>query len=208
GKQILYGPAPEGLYGTGSPPPSPWAAFPYRFETGQMETRLKNIGNAINTGTLGDMEMAYTADLMELAGAASVPVVSPVHPLVHFDYRIRALRLLALFGSRETIPFLVKVFKGDTEPLVRAAAAEAIGRVGVDPEGIAMSAFFNSLFAPGQIRDEQVLKAVAVAAGSLCRFSGPPLSETGVRILTILGSPERPRAVQSQARQELRSLIH
>jgi outer membrane protein assembly factor BamB len=208
GKQILYGPAPEGLYGTGSPPPSPWAAFPYRFEIAYMETRLKDIGNAVNTGTLGDMEMAYTAELMEMAGAAAVPVVSPAHPPVHSNYRIRALRLLALFGSRETIPFLVRVFNNDAEPLVKAAAAEAVGRVGVDPEGIAMSAFFNSLFTLSRNGDEQVLKAVAAAAGSLCRFSGPPLSETGVRILTILGAPERPRTVQAQARQELRSLIH
>jgi outer membrane protein assembly factor BamB len=205
-KQSLYGPAPEGLYGTGNPPPSPWAAFPYRLETREIETRLENAGKAVHTGILGDMEMAYTADLMELAGAASVPVVSPIHPSVHADHRIRALRFLGLFGSRETIPFLVKVFNNDAEPLVKAAAAEAIGRIGVDPEGIAMSAFANSLFAPSQVKDERTLKAVAAATGSLCRFSGPPLSETGVRILTILSAPERPGIVRAQARQELRSL--
>jgi outer membrane protein assembly factor BamB len=205
-RQSLYGPAPEGLYGTGNPPPSPWATFPYRFETAEIETRLENIGKAVNTGTLGNMEMAYTADLMELAGAASVPVVSPTHPPVHLDSRIQALRRLASFGSRETIPFLVRVFNGDAEPLVKAAAAAAIGSIGTDPDGIAMSAFANSLFAPGQIRDEQTLKAIAAATGSLCRFSGPPLSETGVSILTILSSPEQPRTVRAQALQELRSL--
>jgi outer membrane protein assembly factor BamB len=204
-KQSLYGPAPEGLYGTGNPP-SPWAAFPYRFETAEMETRLENIRNAVNAGTLGDRELAYTADLMELAGAASAPVVSPTHPRVQPGYRIRALGLLGLFGSRETIPFLVKVFKGDPEPLVKAAAAAAIGRVGIDPEGIALSAFANSLFAPGQIKDEQTLRAVAAATGSLCRFSGPPLSEAGVRVLTVLSAPEQPRTVRAQARQELGSL--
>ncbi|MDR2662198.1 MAG: PQQ-binding-like beta-propeller repeat protein [Treponema sp.] len=204
-KQSLYGPAPEGLYGTGNPPPSPWAAFPYRFETAEMEIRLGNVRNAVSAGTLGDRELAYTADLMELAGAASIPVVSPTHPLVPPDYRIRALGFLGLFGSRETIPFLVRVFNNDPEPLVKAAAAEAIGRVGIDPDGIALSAFANSLFAP-QIKDGQTLKAVAAATGSLCRFSGPPLSETGVRILTVLSAPERPQAVQAQARQELRSL--
>jgi outer membrane protein assembly factor BamB len=205
-KQSLYGPAPEGLYGTGNPPPPPWAAFPYRFETGEIETRLEKVGKAISAGTLGDMELAYTADLMELAGAASVPVVSPTHPAVHSDYRIRALRFLGLFGNRETIPFLARVFKNDTEPLVKAAAAEAIGRIGIDPEGIAMSAFADSLFSPGQIKDERILKAVAAATGSLCRFSGPPLSERGVKILTILSAPERPRLVRAQARQELQSL--
>jgi outer membrane protein assembly factor BamB len=208
GKRSLYGPAPDGLYGTGNPPPSPWATFPYRFEIAEMEGRLKNIRNAVNTGTLGDMEMAYTADLMELAGAASIPMVSPTHPLVHADYRIRALGLLALFGSRETIPFLVKVFNNDAEPLVKAAAAEAIGRIGIDPDGLAMGTFVNSILASGRTRDERTLKAVAIAAGSLCRFSGPPLSEIGVRILTLLSAPEQARRVRSQARQELHSLIH
>jgi outer membrane protein assembly factor BamB len=205
-KQSLYGPAPAGLYGTGNPPPSPWAAFPYRFGSAEIERRLETLGKALNAGTLGDREMAYTADLMEMAGAASVPVVSPTQPLVQPGYRIRALRFLGLFGSRETIPFLVRVFKNDGEPLVKAAAAEAIGRIGADPDGIALSAFANSLFAPARVKDEQTLRAVAAATGSLCRFSGPPLSETGVRILTVLGAPEQPRAVRAQARQELRAL--
>jgi outer membrane protein assembly factor BamB len=204
-KQSFYGPAPEGLYGTGNPPPSPWAALPGGLETAEMETRLRNVRNAVDTGTLGDKELAYTADLMGLAGAVSGPVLSTPPP-VHLDYRIRALRLLALFGNRETIPFLVKVFKNDPEPLVKTAAAEALGRVGIDPDGIALSAFANSLFALGQSKDEQTLKAIAAATGSLCRFSGPPLSEAGVRILTILSAPERSRAVRAQARQELGSL--
>jgi outer membrane protein assembly factor BamB len=199
----LYGSPAAGLYGTGKPPPSPWAAFPYRFESAGIETRLGNIENAAEAGTLGDMELAYTADLMELAGAASVPVVSPTHPPVHSNYRIRALRLLGLFGNRETIPFLVRVFKGDPEALVKAAAAEAVGRIGTDPGRIAMTAFANSL-APGQ--DVQILKAIAAATGALCRFSGPPLSETGVRVLTLLGAPERPLPVRTQAQRELRSL--
>jgi outer membrane protein assembly factor BamB len=202
--QSLYGPPAAGLYGTGNPPPAPWAAFPYRFESAEIEMRLESIENAVYTGTLGDRELAYTADLMELAGAASVPVVSS--PPVHSNYRIRALRLLGLFGSRETIPFLVRVFRGDAEPLVKAAAAEAIGRIGIDPDRVAMTAFTNSLFVPGRIRDEQVLKAIAAATGALCRFSGPPLSEMGVGVLTLLGAPEQPRLVRAQARQELRSL--
>jgi outer membrane protein assembly factor BamB len=206
GERSLYGPAPEGVYGTGNPPPSPWASLPFRFETAEMELRLEGIRNAMGSGTLGDMEMAYTAYLMELAGAAIGPSVSPTHPPVQLDYRIRALRLLALIGSRETIPFLVTIFNRDKEPLVKAAAAEVIGSIGIDPEGIALSVFANSLFGPGQIKDEQILRAIAKATGSLCRFSGPPLSQTGVKILTVLSSPERPPVVKNQARRELRSL--
>jgi outer membrane protein assembly factor BamB len=111
-------------------------------------------------------------------------------------------------GSRETIPFLVNVFNRDVEPLVKAAAATAIGSIGVDPEGLAISAFINVIFGPGQIRDEQVLLAISAATGSLCRFSGPPLSETGVKILAGLGSPGNPRSVQTRARQELDSIRH
>jgi outer membrane protein assembly factor BamB len=206
-KQPFYGPAPEGLYGTGNPPPSPWADFPYRFENAQIKARLERARSAINTGTLGDMEMAYTADLMELAGAASAPVISPGDPLVQIDHRVQALRLLGLFGSRETIPFLVKVFKGDMEPPVKAAAVEAIGRIGVDPDDIALPAFAGFLSSSVRTKDERILSALVTATASLCRFSGPPLSERGVKLLVILSDPPWSRSIQTQARKELKSLV-
>ena len=52
-----------------------------------------------------------------------------------------------------------------------------------------------------------VLAATAAAAGALCRFSGPPLSASGIRLLVALGQDGGPLSVQKRARAELASLI-
>jgi outer membrane protein assembly factor BamB len=104
------------------------------------------------------------------------------------------------------VPFLTELFLQDPEPLVKAAAAEALGRIGVDPDGLAMGAFTSAVFPPLFMEDEQVLEAVAGAAGALSRFSGPPLSSPGTKILTALQGADKARNVRLRAEQELRSL--
>jgi outer membrane protein assembly factor BamB len=207
GKQALYGPAPEGSYGTGNPPPSPWADFYYRFDEKELDARLDLVEKAIGEGRVGEEELAFTACLMETAAAGTEnPHGSLTHPPVQVRHRVRALQLLSLIGSGETVPFLARLFSRDGEPLVRAAAAEAVGGIGLDPEGLALRSFTNALLSPSSSRDEQVQLAVAAAAGALCRFSGPPLSDTGIKILNLLTADSRPGQVRQRARRELASL--
>jgi outer membrane protein assembly factor BamB len=138
---------------------------------------------------------------METASTSLSHQVSDTHPPVQVKQRTEAVRLLGFIGSRETIPFLSNVYVGDPDPTVKAAAAEAIGRIGVDPDGIALKAFAQSAMATA--RDEQVLIAAASAIGSLCRFSGPPLSESGVRLLGLLGRDFMPAPVRAQVKREM-----
>jgi outer membrane protein assembly factor BamB len=196
---------PEGSYGLGNPSPSSWADYYFRFNEDEMRLRLDRIEEDLHLGQVGANEREYTAYLMEIAGSLPNPVPAG-NPPVQVRYRAQAVRLLGFMGSRETIPFLANVFTRDPEPPVKTAAAEAIGRIGVDPEGKALRAFTNAVFPPVPLRDEQVLTAVAAAAGALCRFSGPPLSDTGVKLLTALSAGDRPPVVKNQARRELDSL--
>jgi outer membrane protein assembly factor BamB len=206
-KLSVYGPAPEGSYGTGAPPPSSWADYYFRFDETELNAQLDIIDGAIRAGAVGPRELEYTAYLMETAaGEYNRPNASQTQPPVQAAQRLRALRLLGSIGSRETIPYLARIFINDREPLVRAAAAEAIGNIGCDPEGVAIQAFINAISPPGPVRDEQVLAAIASATGALCRFSGPPLSNTGVKILNLLSGETQPPAVQRQARRELETL--
>jgi outer membrane protein assembly factor BamB len=203
-KQSLYGPIPEGNYGLGSPPPASWADYHYRFNETELNTQLELITRALNTGQVGENELAYTGYLMEiLKKDLPHPGVSLLHPQVQLRRRIQALRLLSSLGSPEIIPFLTEIFSRDNEDLVKAAAAEALGSIGIDPDGLALRAFTNAILAPGTIRNEQSLLAIAIATGALCRFSGPPLSNTGVKILTSLAANGRPQAVQQRARREI-----
>jgi outer membrane protein assembly factor BamB len=189
----LYGPAADGIYGTGSPQASLQAVFPLN----EYELRIKfeQAASAINSGRVGANELELTSLLM---------MVSTSH--FGIQYRLNALQLLGKIGSHETIPWLTNFFYREIDPTLKSAAAAAIGAIGVDPQGIAIRTFFDSITHAGGIRDEQVLTAIASATGALCRFSGPPLSETGVRILTLLSTDRQPQIVSNRAKRELESL--
>ena len=199
-KQSLYGPAPQGSYGLGSPPPSVWAEDHFRFDEEVLKTRTTLIADAVKAGNVGENEIQWTAYLMETASGQIQGKTAQV------QYRVNALRLLAQIGSRETIPYLAGIFVRERESVVRAAAAEAIGIIGVDPEGLALQAFAGAVSPAAANKEEQVLVAVALATGALCRFSGPPLSDTGVKILGLISSSGQPKIAQQQAQRELATL--
>jgi outer membrane protein assembly factor BamB len=158
----------------------------------------------IKEGKVGEKELVYTAYLREIAGSAMAPQTSKTHPPVHVLFRPEAARLLGYIGSRGTVPCLADLYLKDIDPSVQAAAAESIGRIGTDPEGIALQAFSQTISAAN--RDEQTLTAVASAIGALCRFSGPPLSGSGLRLLALLEREFMPAMVRSRARREIASL--
>ena len=206
---LLYGALPDGDYGTGNPGPSSMADYFFRFEERELQRRFAEIRQAAINGEIGSNEKEFASWLMEVSGSIMRNPPWPRGPssrLPDIRHRVEAATLLAYIGSRETIPFLTALFNSNSEALVRAAAAETIGRIGVDPDSIALRAFSNAISPPFALRDEAVLAAVAGAIGALCRFSGPPLSNMGIGLLTTLaGYYEFPR-VQRQARMELRSL--
>ncbi|MDR2478395.1 MAG: PQQ-binding-like beta-propeller repeat protein [Treponema sp.] len=205
--RTLYGPAPEGSYGTGSPPPSSWANFPLRYDETGIRNELDTIRRGIQAGRVGENELEWAAYLMEtVAGETSRPGTPAARPPVQLYQRAMALRLLARIGSRETIPWLTGIFRKETDPVIRAAAAAAIGSIGVDPDGIAMQAFLDAASTVDPARDEQALIAVAAATGALCRFSGPPLFDAGARVLILLCASSQPPTVQRQAHRELQTL--
>jgi outer membrane protein assembly factor BamB len=195
-QQLLYGEESEGDYGTGNPGPSSQADNYFRFYEAELRERFTAIRLAIGSGTVGANEKEYAAYLMEIASDREAGLL----------YRTEAARLLAYIGSRETIPFLANLFSRDSDFSIKTAAAAAIGRIGVDPEGLALRAFENAILPPARLLDEETLTAVASATGALCRFSGPPLSEAGVRLLTILSGYDAFPGTRNQALREIRSL--
>ena len=203
-KESLYGPAPDGNYGLINPAPSPWAEDYDRFYETRMNQEMQNLSFLIKEGQIGENEPLYAAYLREIAGTSANPQVSLTHPPVHVRHRLEAARLLGYFGSRETIPFLTELYLKDPDILVRITAAEAIGRIGTDPEGIALKAFAQIITAAN--RDEQILSATASAIGSLCRFSGPPLSDSGLQLLSFIERDFMPARARARAKQEIDSL--
>jgi len=191
-KISLYGPVPEGVYGTGYPQAVYIPDILY-FES-EIKVKLEQIDAAINTGKVGANELEWTTFLMTVIETSS-----------NIQYRIFALNMLGKIGSQETIPWLTNIFRKEADPTVKAATALAVGEIGVDPDGIAINSFHSAIVYSGGLKDEQVMRAIASSTGALCRFSGPPLSDTGVKILTFLSENVQP-IVRRQAQKELASL--
>ena len=204
-----YGPEPEGNYGMGNPPPSPWAGDRSRYELPNQNTVYAEIEAAIKNGNIGRNEPAYVAYIMEMVGFfIGSPQSSQVRPLVRPEQRIKLIGLLALVGSRETIPFLWNIFDKDQEPAVRRACADAIGIIGVDPTGRSFYSY-NFLLAPNNpSMDPQLVLAAASSIARLCRFSGPPLAGDGIRVLRYFTNlPSVPNQVKLQIRNEIDGLF-
>jgi outer membrane protein assembly factor BamB len=201
-QQTLYGSPPEGTYGLGG---SIRRSIPLS-EAG-VRKGLALISLALTEGRVGKGEPEFTAYLMEVIGSVRSNLKSSVlHPPVDFRQRSEAVRLLARLGSAESIPFLAAQFSREPEPLVQAVIAEAIGHIGMDPEGLALKTFSRGIFPPAHITDEQTLMAIAGAVGALCRFSGPLLSQTGIPLLIALAGYENPPLVRKQALQQIAAL--
>jgi outer membrane protein assembly factor BamB len=189
----LYGPIPEGTYGMGRPQVFDTLDIP--LSENEKTARLAEITEGINSGNVGENEPVWTSFLLTISAGKEYILL-----------RLGALKLLGKIGSQETIPWLVNIFLKENEPAIRTAVVLTIGEIGVDPEGLAIETFLHSITYDGSLRDETILIALAQATGALCRFSGPPLSGTGVRILTLLSAPNHPQIVRRQANRELSSL--
>jgi outer membrane protein assembly factor BamB len=204
-----YGPEPEGSYGMGSPPPSPWAGQSSRFHDVEQDRAYEEIAAAIRSGQVGVNEPAYVAYIMEMVGFfIGNPQTSQVRPAVRPPQRVRLISLLALIGSRETIPFLWNIFDRDVEPSVRRACADAIGLIGVDPTGRSFHSY-SFLLAPNNPNiDPQLVLAAASSIARLCRFAGPPIAHEGIRVLRYFSNlPSVPNTVKAQIRNEMEGLF-
>ena len=205
----FYGHEPEGNYGMGNPPPSPWTGQNSRYHDIEQDRTYREIEAAIRSGQIGKNEPIYVAYMMEMIGFfIGNPHYSQVRPDVRPAQRVRLINLLALVGSRETIPFLWDIFDKDVEPAIRRACADAIGTVGVDPTGRSFYSYQYLLTPNNPNTDPQLVLAASSSIAKLCRFSGPPLAPEGIRVMRYFSNlPTIPNAVRTQIRNELDGLF-
>ena len=204
-----YGPEPEGSYGMGNPPPSPWSTDTRRFHDDQQEMMYDMIEKSIASGQIAENEPLYVAYMMEMIGFfLNDPHYSRVRPNVKPIQRIALIRLLGRIGSRETVPFLWNIFDKDPEPAIKAACAEAIGKIGVDPDGGSFYSYNYLLSANNPNRDPQLLMSATSSVAAICRFSGPPLSGEGLMLLRYFSNlPWPPSSVKNQIKNEVDALF-
>ncbi|MDR2553249.1 MAG: PQQ-binding-like beta-propeller repeat protein [Treponema sp.] len=209
----VYGPAPEGSYGLGNPPPSSWSRVGEgRYDPLVIKLMHDEINAAIKNGQIGEKETDYVGYLIEVAGLSLSPTYSQVRPQVQILERAEAIRQLGFLGSRETVPFLARLFAHKfsngayEDPEILKACCEAIGRIGVDPAGDAIRAFTYLLAPDNATMDPAALMAAATATRDLCRFSGPPLADAGIRLLRAFTATDFPAVVKRHAATQLENL--
>lgn len=117
--------------------------------------------------------------------------------------RVRACGLLGTWGSPAAVPALSEVFATDPDPAVRAAAAEAIARIGLDPDGEASRRF---ALAASADMDERTAMAVVLAIEELYRSNGALDEPDGARALVRLMGASYSRAVRARAEAALRRI--
>lgn len=165
---------------------------------------LDDAAKALGGSGPGHAEIPTAQILLALAlsGTARTAHARPASTILP-QHRIRALELLARFASIEQRDSLVHIFMADSDPHVRARAAECIASLGTDPGGRALAAFERAAILASDRNNDILMTAVARATGAICRFSGPPLSERGIRLLSLLTGADRQPAVRRTAEKEI-----
>jgi outer membrane protein assembly factor BamB len=188
----------EGNYGLGHLPSSAQLLF---FDESDISSKLKHISRLVRQGDIGDSE-PYAAQIL-LAVINGGDTISSADLI----QKLEALNILSSIGTRETVPFLVKRLSAERDPNLRAGIVETLGRIGVDPNRAVTSHFEALLPHAVDTKDSRLLSTLAEAIGSLCRFSGPPVSETGIRLLVSIAALSASKTAADIAKKQLATLI-
>ncbi|PKL23664.1 MAG: hypothetical protein CVV47_12660 [Spirochaetae bacterium HGW-Spirochaetae-3] len=180
-----------------------WSIAPY--DDSIVMERLDYIENSIGSSTISgesrnsSLYLAAVALGMMEAPFGSGPAAagpSPRGPLP----RIAACGLLGRMGLPQAVPILVDVFERDPEPAVQAAAAQAVAKIGLDPEGRALGAFAR---ATERRLDSRTAAAVIDAIDGLYRASGALDERAGILALVRIFGGDYPRDLRSRAEKAL-----
>ena len=163
---------------------------------------IADIEKSLRSGTIGKDEPADAAYCAAVATRAFDRDLTDIerrrrgNPLA----RSQACYLLGEFGSLAYRDALFRVLEVDTDPVVRAAACDALASFGVDPDGRSMSAFLAAAARPV---DERTALVIVGAIESMALRSGQAPSEDGLRALINLTSSSYGQNVRSRAQAAL-----
>jgi hypothetical protein len=160
---------------------------------------LEIIEESLRTGSVGVNERVFVSYLMQESR------VTPNKRLLAQTIagRTAALFLLGELGSAEYVPFLLDVFRREKNDLVKAAAARAIGAIGVDRTGRVMDVFTAEILPVTSSRSEPVMAAVAETAGRLSIVTGAPVYERSLFLLGALAAQRQFPGIQKIASRRL-----
>lgn len=175
---------------------------PFASDPDEQLTRLADIEKSLRSGTIGKDERAAAEFCAAVVTRTLERDLSQEqrrfggNPLA----RERACYLLGSLGSPGYREPLFRAIESDVDPAVRAAACEALGLFGVDPDGASMAAFMNAAARPV---DERSALAIIASIEGLTLRSGRGLREGGLRALVDFAASPYTRAVRDRAEAAL-----
>jgi hypothetical protein len=164
---------------------------------------IQGISAALDRGAVGDNEWIFASFLMDLCQVTAVPKLQAAS----IEERVAALTLLGRLGSPEYMPFLTDVLRHETVPVIKAAAARAIGSIGIDRDGKAMAALLSEALPVFPLGDLFTANALADAAGKLILVNGPPAYSQGAAILGAYAAQKLSPGLQKRAKYWLEQLF-
>ncbi|HUX39454.1 MAG TPA: HEAT repeat domain-containing protein [Rectinemataceae bacterium] len=167
-----------------------------------------DIEKSLDSATIGGSEAGDRA-ILEAIAAGSLSTAGQSASRQKFRLfarpRVEACRVLGEIGSPAALGALADIAVSGEDSAVRAAALEAIGAIGVDPDGLAAPAL--ALGGWGGHLDDEVAWALVDAIESQALGSGASPSIAVVRSLMALSGPPFPNAVSVRARAVLGRLV-
>ncbi|MBN1242775.1 MAG: HEAT repeat domain-containing protein [Spirochaetales bacterium] len=177
-------------------------------DTDALRSELADLAKKLRSGTIGTEE-GYAGAWAAAVGLGLGPAPEspfggpapdgpqPIDPLA----RARACELLGALGSPRAAPALAEIWSTDPEPAVRAAAARAVGAIGIDPDGAFLRAFAVAL--DRSVLDEGLAMASIDAVEALYRANGSLGDASAALALVRLASKPYGSAVRSRAAEVL-----
>jgi hypothetical protein len=184
-----------------APPPETYKLAQYTAVPGWVS--MEGISVALDRGAVGGNERIFASFLMDICQITAVPKLQAAN----IEERAAALTLLGRLGSPEYMPFLADVLRHETATAIKAAAARAIGSIGIDRDGKAMAALLNAAFPVLPLNDPFTAAALADAAGNLIIVNGPPAYNQGSAILGAYAAQKRSPGLQKRAAYWLEQLF-
>jgi hypothetical protein len=189
-------------------PPSASSAPPETYKLAERTAvpdwvSIQGIAAALDRGTVGGNERIFASFLMDICQITATPKLRAAN----IEERVTALALLGRLGSSEYMPFLADVLRYETAPVLKVAAARAIGSVGIDRDGRAMAVLMNEALPVFPRNDPFTAVALADAAGNLILVNGPPAYSQGAAILGAYAAQKSSPSLQKRAAYWLEQLF-
>lgn len=163
---------------------------------------LDSVEKNIKSGTIGEGEeeaFALSAYVLSLSRNPAPENATPKFRTSASE-RMSAATILGQLGTIEARRVLIEAFANDTDLAVKAACAEALGKIGADPDGAVSRVFADYVPMMSIQPNERLASAMIDAISALYRTEGQIKTNAAIRVFFTVMEGSYPSYLQEKAR--------